>query len=186
MKRFLTLFLFFSVLVSISGCSKKQDDYCIKICPVSAVFDGKKYSSKTYRHLHGQRQATAFEQKGVLGFYFETERTIYSASGDSVKISIHLDEDSIFYTGVKYPLPKTGISNFRRGNSARISVPRKTDFGFPTQNFKAKDGWIEFTDYEENDDGIYLSGKFQFSIDNGKEEHSEITDGIFEKIIANY
>lgn len=156
------------------------------MCPVSAVFNGTKYSSKTYRHIHGQRQATVFEQKGVLGFYFETERTIYSASGDSVKISILLDEDSIFCTGVKYPLPKTGISNFRSGNSAWISGPQKTDFGPITHRHKATDGWIEFTDYEENDDGIYLSGQFQFSIDNEKEEYTEITDGIFEKIIANY
>ena len=101
-------------------------------------------------------------------------------------LSIYLDEDNIFQTGVKYALPKTGINNFRRGNYANLAVNRKTNFGFLTKNFKAKDGWIEFTDYEENDDGIYLSGKFQFSIDNGKEEYSEITDGIFEKIIANY
>ena len=186
MKQFLKLLFFFSVMASISGCSEKQDDYCIKKGPVSALIDGKKYSSEQYTHLHDGQQATVFEQKGVLGFYFETERTIYSSSGDSVKISIRLGEDSIFYTGVKYPIPKTGIINFRRGNYAKLAINQKTDFGFITQTFKAKDGWIEFTDYTEKKDGIYFSGKFQFSIDNKTEKQTEVTDGTFEKIIANY
>lgn len=111
-------------------------------------------------------------------------------------LSIYLDEDNIFQTGVKYALPKTGINNFRRGNYANLALNRKTDFGFLTYSHKAKDGWIIFTDYQdhytqkENNKettykGHYLFGKFEFTaVDKTNDRTIKISDGKFENLKA--